>query len=259
MLPSRLHERLDTRLFGRRLYYYPETKSTNTVALGLSRLGEKEGTVVVADFQIAGKGRLDHVWLSPFGKDLLFSVILQPKGAPESVLAITLAFSGAIAVALTELLAVHVGVKWPNDLVSGGGKIGGILAEGSSSATGNRLVVGTGINVNSNASDFPADIGPMVSSCRSLSGRMWDRADVFAVVLEAMESQYERFQREGFAVLRQQYERNLVLKGRRVSCQSGGESITGTVDGVNDDGSLRLVTDAGESRTLYSEELRLEQ
>jgi BirA family biotin operon repressor/biotin-[acetyl-CoA-carboxylase] ligase len=215
---------------------------------------------VVADYQSRGRGRHDHVWTSRPGEDLLFSVVLRPEGPPGSMLPITLVISAAASAALSGTLGTGVGVKWPNDLIAGGGKIGGVLAEGWSVPGGtSRVVVGVGVNVNSTGESFPEEFREDASSCRTVSGREWDRAAVLAGLLHAMEESYERFLREGFAGLRAGYEDALVLLGRRVSFVCGDERVTAVVDGVNAEGALRVRSDRRDRTIdLYSEEVRLE-
>jgi len=260
LLPSAVKERLKTRRFGRRIYYYPQTDSTNRVALELARLGESEGTLVVTDFQTEGRGRQDHTWSSAAGKDLLFTLVLRPEQSPRFNLPITLVFSSAVSGVLSDSMGQELGVKWPNDIIAPRGKIGGILAEGSAvPGHPSFVVVGTGINVNSDETNFPAELQGLVASCRTLTGRSWDRAAVLADVLEAMEARYDRFRRDGFPAVRAQYEQALTTTGRLVSIEREGVRLTGTVDGVNDDGALRLSpTGGGEPLVVYNEEVRLE-
>jgi BirA family biotin operon repressor/biotin-[acetyl-CoA-carboxylase] ligase len=182
-LPADVRRRLATAYLGRRYYYYPETDSTNDVALALAAAGEAEGTVV-ADYQRRGRGRRSHTWSSPAGKDLLFSIVFRPEGDARHALPVTLAVATAISVTLTKCLDVDVLVKWPNDVVTRAGKIAGILAESASS--GGRLthaVVGVGVNVNTNEQDFAGDLHGRAASCRTLSGVEWDRADLLADLL----------------------------------------------------------------------------
>jgi BirA family biotin operon repressor/biotin-[acetyl-CoA-carboxylase] ligase len=261
LLPARVKMRLTANRFGRRVYYYPEIDSTNRAAMDLARRGESEGTVVVTDFQTAGKGRLDHTWSSPPGKDLLFSIVLRPEGPPAALLPVTLVLSGAAAAVLSVVLEEDVGVKWPNDLIARGGKIGGVLALAEVSqppARGAIVVAGIGVNVNSDDEDFPAEIRGRATSLLALSGKRWDRAGVLARLLESLEAQYDVFQREGFDALRTEYESRLVVLGKRVSFERAGIRTEGVVAGVNDDGALRVdVTDENEPSLLYNEEIRL--
>ena len=258
-LPADLARYLATARLGRRVYFYPETDSTNDVALELARGGEPEGTIVVADYQRRGRGRRGHAWASPPGRDVLCSLILRPEGDARSALAVTLAIATAISVALSKLLDADFFVKWPNDVVCRTGKIAGILAE--SAGSGGRVehvVVGMGINVNSDVADWPDDVRSAAASCRTLTGSPWDRALVLADVLGTVEAYYDRFRREGFGPLASAYEARLWQMGRAVSFEPSGERsgarVTGVVTGVARDGALRVRRDADAAVVdLYNE------
>jgi BirA family biotin operon repressor/biotin-[acetyl-CoA-carboxylase] ligase len=253
-----LTELLSARRFGRRVYYYPETDSTNRVAVELIRRGEAEGCLVVADYQTAGRGRLDRVWTSPPGRDLLFTLILRPDTGPVGALPLTLVIALAAAGHLSEVTGSDIGVKWPNDIVIGGAKLGGILAEKPSLPDGaTALAVGIGINVNSRPDDFPPAYRDRAVSCSSLSGAAHDRADVLAGLLGAMENLYDRFCAEGFSGIRPQYENRLLMRGERVTFERGHTRYEGLVEGVENDGALR-VRPEGKNTTpllLYGEEV----
>jgi BirA family biotin operon repressor/biotin-[acetyl-CoA-carboxylase] ligase len=257
LLPSRVRGYLRTQRFGGRLFYYPDTDSTNRAALSLARAGEPSGTVVVADHQSKGRGRLDHEWSSRAGEDLLYSIILRPGSPPPDLLPITLVFSNAVSTELSGLLGEVVSVEWPNDMVTQGGKIGGILAEGTVASSGDSfLVVGVGLNVNSRFESFSDALRPRVATCRTVTGRTWDRAELLAIVLGAMERDYTRFLSGGFAAMRAQYEHKLVFLGRRVSFVHRDRQVVATVEGVEDDGALRVVAeDTNQRMKLYSEEV----
>ncbi len=254
-LPAELQRYLVTDRLGRRVYLYPETDSTNDVALALARSGEPEGTLVVTDHQRRGRGRRSHTWTSPPGKDILGSLILRPPCETREVLAVTLVVATGIAVALSRLLDADHRVKWPNDVLSPGGKIAGILAESSVSAGRvEYVVVGFGINVNSESRDWPEAWRASASSCRLLNGVPWDRALVLADVLGTVEAWYDRFRRDGFAPLMGAYEQRLVQLGRAVAFERGGERWTGVATGVATDGALRVQLDRdGSTVDLYGE------
>lgn len=254
-LPAELARHLATARLGRRVYFYPETDSSNEVALALARAGEPEGTLVVTDHQRAGRGRRGHAWMSPAGRDILCSLILRPDADARAALAVTLAVANSVAVALSKLLDTDILVKWPNDVVSAAGKLAGILAE--SAAAGGRVeyvVVGIGINVNSLAADRPEALGAVAASCRSLTGSAWDRAFVLADVLGTIEAYYDRFRREGFGPLVGAYEARLAQMHRAVAFERAGARTTGVVVGVARDGALRVRPDGGGAvLELYTE------
>lgn len=254
-LPADLARHLATARLGRRMYFFPETDSTNDVALDLARAGEPEGTLVVTDHQRRGRGRRGHLWTSAPGRDVLCSLILRPEADARGALAVTLAIATAIAVALTKLLDADLFVKWPNDVLSADGKIAGILAE--SAGSGGRVdhvVAGMGINVNSDAGDWPAQFRPAAVSCRSLTGSIWDRALVLADVLGTIEAYYDRFRREGFGPLASAYEARLWQMEKAVAFERADARATGVVMGVARDGALMVRLDAdGAVVALYNE------
>jgi BirA family biotin operon repressor/biotin-[acetyl-CoA-carboxylase] ligase len=257
ILPSAVKSGLETRSFGHRLYYLPFTGSTNDVASALAKRGEPEGTVVLTDYQTGGRGRFDRKWDSPPGKNLLFSMILRPRGARVSdFLGVTLVFSLVTAELLEDLLGMEVGVKWPNDVVSGTRKICGILAEGSSGKGGvDYVVVGMGINVNMEASDFPPELEGRAVSCAMLLGAPVRRAQLLADLLSRLEEAYDGFAEEGFAPFHERYSGKLVVMGKEVSFRRGDAVSAGRVAAVEDDGSLVVVAGGGRRIRLYDEEI----
>lgn len=255
LLPADIRRGLETTWLGRRIYYVCEVDSTNRLAAELARGGEAHGTMVITDYQTAGRGRHDRRWLSPPGRDLVFSLILRPGLPSSELLPITLAFSLQIADALTSLLGSSFLVKWPNDVMSPAGKIGGILAESSSKA-GRALyvVVGIGINVNLSPDEISEKLPLPAASCYSLTGTEWDRVAVLDAVLHDLESAYDRFTAKGFATLIEPYNARHALHGGTVEFERAGKTIRATVAGVRDDGGL-TVNVGSDTVVLYDEEI----
>jgi BirA family biotin operon repressor/biotin-[acetyl-CoA-carboxylase] ligase len=255
LLPGEIRRRLRTRGFGRRVYYLTEVDSTNRLAAELARSGEPHGSIVVADHQTSGKGRRDRRWESPPGRNLLFSLILRPEGSARDVLPATLAFGLSIARALSRILVMETGVKWPNDVEIGGRKIAGMLSE--SSTRGERtafLVVGSGVNVNARAEEFGAEYRDRACSCYTLTGREWDRAAMLAAVLLEMEESYDGFVRGGFSSILESYKKSMGILGKRIRFERRGEPATGVASDVAPDGGLVVETQDG-TTTLYEEEI----
>ena len=253
-LPADIQRGLATARLGRRIYFHPEIESTNDAALELARAGEPEGTVVIADYQSAGRGRRGQAWTSPPHRNLLMSVILRPATDARGALPVTLVASMSISVVLSKLLDLEVSVKWPNDVVCEGAKIAGLLAESSASVSGvAHVVVGIGINVNARAEDFPASMAYPAASCLTLTGTEWDRAHIAADVLGTIEAYYDRFLRDGFGPLRSAYEARLLNLGKLVSFERNGARVAGHVRGVALDGALRVEPDSGGEMLLYTE------
>jgi BirA family biotin operon repressor/biotin-[acetyl-CoA-carboxylase] ligase len=251
LLPRRLQEGLTTRRLGRRLIVLPTVGSTNDLALELARAGEPEGAVVLADHQRRGRGRTGRRWESPPGKNLLFSVILRPPGSPRQVLPITLVSGLVLAEALERWVDRTVQLRWPNDLLVDGRKLGGLLAEASARPEGlDFLVLGIGININAEEGDFPEALRGDVTSCRMERGEPVPRDAVWRDLVRALEEGIDAFAERGFSAFREAYRRRSVLWGRRVRCAVGGEEMDGWVVGLGGDGELIVETD-GRERTLW--------
>ncbi len=208
------------------------TSSTNTVALDAAAAGEPEGFVVVADHQTAGRGRLGRTWVAPPGTALLASVLLRPPPAAAH-LAVS-ALSCAAAAACERTAGVVPALKWPNDLLVGDRKLGGVLAE----TVGNlaAVVVGIGINVHVPA-DRPAGIEGLAVDLDAVAGRRVARPDLLDALLMELARRYD-----DLGAVMDEYRGRCATLGQRVRVEQLRGSVTGTAAAIADDGSL-LVDD----------------
>jgi len=221
------------------------TDSTNRVAMEMAENGAKHGTVVVADAQTAGRGRMGRRWESPAGKNLYVSLLLRPSVPAVDATRLALVAGVALADAV-EAVGVPAALKWPNDLYCGGRKAAGILAEMASDPGGVRhVVIGVGLNVNAEEGDFPADLRGAATSLRICAGRAFRRIDVLARLLDAFGVRYAEFIGGGFAALRDGWDRRDFLRGRRVLLRWRGGEGWGTADGLDPAGALRFLPDGG--------------
>ena len=210
------------------------TASTNADA----RLG-RPLDVFVAEYQTAGRGRLDHRWHAARGENLTFSVVLDAAGVPPAE---TATFPLVVALAVVDAVRPLAGrsgadlrVKWPNDVLAGGRKLCGILCE----LNGDCIIAGIGLNVNQ--SEFPDEIAGRATSLRLLAGAPLDREAVLARVVKSVGAYYARWRRGGFASMRGEYDEADCLKGSFVSVSStDGDAapISGICGGIAEDGSL---------------------
>ena len=236
-----------------RIHHKAETESTNLDA----RAG-RHGDVFTADFQSAGRGRLDHKWLSPKGANLMMSAVLSVGGLdPELVATLPLVAGLAVAQALKMILSSPaVSLKWPNDVLVGGKKIAGILCE----RRGDEVIVGIGVNVNQTA--FPPEIAGRATSLAialgaAARGHGVEIVRVRDLVLEELGRLYACWRREGFAAVHPGIAAIDFLKGREVSVrQTDGDSapVTGVSNGIMPDGAL----DVGGIR-IYAGEAHVEK
>lgn len=261
MDPSVIAAHLCTRLLGRRIVYMHETGSTNDQAKVLARSSClcPEGTVVLAERQTKGKGRLDRGWHSPPG-GIYMSVILRPAIAPEEVPGLSLVAGYAVALTLRKDLGLPARIKWPNDVHIEGRKAAGILSE---MAVGTEhpdrpevsyAVLGTGINANVNTRDFPDEIREQTASLKEELGHALDRNPLIASVLNNLEPAYEDFVRKGLEKILPELSSLLTYVNEPVILKSRApgdrREVTGIFLGVDKEG--RAVIEAGSQKRAYS-------
>jgi BirA family biotin operon repressor/biotin-[acetyl-CoA-carboxylase] ligase len=241
-------------IFGDEMVMLPRVGSTNDVAKEMAVDGAPEGTVVVADEQTAGRGRLGRRWLAPPGTCLLCSILFRPQLSPDQANRLTMLCAMAAADAIEQVSGLTMALKWPNDLVvesydaRSWRKLAGILTE--TGMTGKQLdfvVVGIGLNVNVPPDALP-DLDPNATSILAQIGHEVSRASLLAALLEHIEARYERF-RSGESP-RDEWAERLATLGQRVKVVTGDDVLTGVADSVDENGALLLRTDDGERRRL---------
>jgi BirA family biotin operon repressor/biotin-[acetyl-CoA-carboxylase] ligase len=234
-----LFSRLPENAIWSRFEYFPVTDSTNARAMELAEKGASHGTVVCADEQTAGRGRLGRKWDSPPGLNLYLTVILRPRIAPMIAPRLTLVAAVALAQAVEDAAGLSCSLKWPNDLYIGGRKAAGILAEMAADPdTVRHVAIGVGLNVNGVEADFPEALRDKATSIRMESGRRIFRMDILAAFLSRLEAAYLDFLAGGFEALLPEWKRRSLLDGRRVLLRNGDASAWGTAIGVAEDGVL---------------------
>ena len=247
---------LRTSIMGSRVDFFQNTTSTMDQARQAAMEGAPEGTLALAEEQSRGRGRFERVWVSPPGVNILASLVLRPSVQASSQL--SMMASLALANVLRKLIptASAVSIKWPNDVLVGGRKIGGILIESSVGEEGSVgfSIVGMGVNVNFDPTDHP-EIRDIATSLRLELGQPYSRVDLLAAILDEMESLYAHIN-EGGSV-RDQWAPLLETVGRRIQVTSGGAVYEGFAQGVDDDGSLLLRHDDGSIQTLPAGEVSL--
>ncbi|RED58726.1 biotin--[acetyl-CoA-carboxylase] ligase [Cohnella phaseoli] len=260
--PSRLTlqellPKLRTTSFGRRLTLLDVTDSTQNELRKLAEQGAPEGTLVIAEQQTNGRGRMGRSWVSPAGKGIWMSLLLRPPVplplAPQLTLLAAVALSRAIA---QQLPMLEIGIKWPNDLLVGGKKISGILLE--SAAEDERLsyvVVGLGISANLDVEDYPEGLMDKAISLKIASGATVDRSELIAAVLEQFEQLYKLYLEQGFAPIRTLWEARSVTLGKQTELYTPQGTVVGLPRGLDDMGGLRVELPDGSTRTVYSAEV----
>lgn len=243
------------RWVGSRLDVYREVDSTNVVAERLAQRGAPEGTLVVADAQRAGRGRLGRSFFSPGRHSVYLSLLLRPRMAPEHIHQHVFVAALAVAESIAAYLpsSVPLEIKWPNDLLLAGRKTSGINLPAQ--LEGNRvisLVLGIGVNVNVPEDEFPADLRPIATSLLIAGGRPVDRVSFTETLLGQLEAGLERLRREGFARVLDRWKKYFRMQGERVRVGGPGvsEQVEGVVEGVDAEGALLVRSDRALERIL---------
>ncbi len=243
--------------FWRKVAYLPTTGSTNDVAKDLAARGAAEGTVVVADQQTAGRGRLGRRWLAPPATCLLCSLLFRPVLSLAQANRLTMLSSLAAADAVREVAGLRVSLKWPNDLIvpPTWKKLSGVLTEtGMVGAQLDFVVVGIGVNVNVPPEALP-DLDPNATSILAETGRVVDRLTLLTAFLAEVERRYEAL-RAG-ANPRQEWAGRLATLGRSVKATTSDGVFTGVAESVDEDGALLLRAPGGALRRLVAGDVTL--
>ncbi|NLY42752.1 MAG: biotin--[acetyl-CoA-carboxylase] ligase [Clostridiaceae bacterium] len=257
IVPEEIRMRLSSQFFGKNILYYDTVASTNTIAKKEAAEGCEEGTIVIAEGQTSGRGRLGRKWVSPPRSGIWMSIILRPDILPEQAPFMTMLASLATVHAIENVAGVHAGIKWPNDIVLESKKVCGILTEMSAEIGHvNYIVVGIGINVNINKSDFSEEIKGMATSLSSVTGRDIDRNELIVKLLENFEQAYMKMRdKDARKMMINEYKGYCVTLGRRVKVNLKEEVIEGTAVDVADDGQLVVRTDDGIKHRILSGEV----
>ena len=241
-----IHSTLSTTWLGRRIELFDCLPSTNREAAQFAQAEVEHGTVVVADSQTAGRGRLSRTWFSPPGANLYCSIILRVMRPPERLTEwlswLPLISALAAAEAIEQVSSIHVSVKWPNDLLISERKVGGILCE---SGTGSRSdpfqIIGIGINVNVDHEDWPADLLDSATSIWQERKIVVDRNRLLAQLLIELEQCVDELAIHGTDRIALAYSQRCSTIGHTIQATlATGAVLIGLAEGVGQDGSLRV-------------------
>lgn len=253
-----LRRRLTTRWLASTLEVKATTGSTNSDAAALARRGALHGSVVLADEQTAGKGRLGRTWESARGVNLYLSVVLRPRIVPAQAPQLSLVSAVAVAAAL-ERARVDARIKWPNDVLVNGRKLCGILTEIEAEADRvSFVVVGIGVNLNSGREHFPPELHDRATSVWMETGRKVDRLAFLCDLLSELEEGFDDFTRGGFEMLRARWEARSSMTGRSVRIAGVGETVEGICAGIDGDGALLVDEDDGRRRRVLAGDVTLQ-
>ncbi|MBF0138522.1 MAG: biotin--[acetyl-CoA-carboxylase] ligase [Magnetococcus sp. DMHC-1] len=236
-----------------RYHYLVEVGSTNEDVVTRARAGAPEGTVVVAESQTRGRGRLGRSWVSPPGVNLCFSILLRPRMNPGRTFQLTLLAGLALAETIREAGFADVAIKWPNDLLLRGRKLAGILTEMSAEMDQvHHVVVGVGLNVHATTALFPPELQATAISLADICAESGSlvaspvpllRRHLLVGFLKRFETWYHQYQEEGFGVVRNAWLAMARIQERRVKVNLIKEQFTGVAQDMDADGFLLVRRD----------------
>jgi len=253
LLKDEITYKLDTRAFGQKVISYAAVGSTNDTAFSLAEQGAVEGTLVVAEKQTKGRGRLGRIWVSQEG-GIYASLILRPEMAPSSAGLITLMAAVGIVRAIQELTGLEAQVKWPNDILIHGKKVCGILTEMSAEQDRVKFcVLGFGINVSQPANALPA----AAVSLAKASGAGVRRVDVVRHALVSLEQVYDLLRQQRFAELLAAWKGHSATLGQRVKVHNHNRVLEGVAQDLDEGGALLVRDDSGKMHRVVSGDVSL--
>jgi BirA family biotin operon repressor/biotin-[acetyl-CoA-carboxylase] ligase len=254
LLPQLIRPRLRTRIIGRNLYHFYDVDSTNSFASRLLAHGRNvsEGTVIIAEAQTAGRGRLGRIWMSQREAGIYFSMVLFPKAPPSLAPLFTLATAVAMHNAVERYSGLDIDIKWPNDLLVGQKKFCGILSEIQAEVDLVKMMI-IGVGLNANHEQMPEEIAGRATSLRMASGHIQSRIEILLEFLEEFENIYMDFERKGPRSIIDQWTRfSSFANGRRIEIHDGVRKLGGVTRGLNALGALRIEQKDGQIQEVYS-------
>ena len=251
LIEAEIAKDLGTALVGKKIICYDAVDSTNLVLKQLAHEGAEDGTVVVADSQGTGRGRMERHFFSPPGKGIWVSILLRPTFLPQDAPKCTLMAAVAVARAM-ERFGLRAAIKWPNDIIHEGRKLVGILTEMSAEMDRvDYVVIGIGINVNIAREDFPEELRDTATSLMQMKGTPLPRVAFLQELLRAVDVLYQEVQREGFAPVLAAWRKYAVTLGQTVRVIGpAGEEFEGVAADIDADGALFVDTATGRRRVL---------
>jgi BirA family biotin operon repressor/biotin-[acetyl-CoA-carboxylase] ligase len=255
LVPSLIHAELGESEIGHSIIHHFRTDSTNTVALNLAQKGAAHGTVVVAEEQTAGRGRLGRTWYSEKSSGIYVSIILRPPFSPTAAPILTLMAGVATQRALSATTGLSVDIRWPNDLLVNGKKVAGLLTE-MNAELGRLHAVVLGIGINVNHREMPGELKPVATSLRIESQRSWSRVQIFIALLKELERHYHLLLEKGSPAIAERWAAvSTYAHGKRIRIVTVEAESLATTVGLDPSGALRVRYDDGHEEALVAGEV----
>jgi len=256
---AKIKSHLKKSIFGKYIYHLPEIDSTNSYAQRLAYEGAPEGTIIITDFQTEGRGRQNHKWESSKESNILMSLILRPSVKIDRVIKITLATADILISSLENILQKsdfdhnRFTVKWPNDILANGKKIGGVLTESSlREKEVIFVIVGLGLNVNQDISDLSSEARGIATSLYHETNEKFNREAIVAEIISSYEKKYLYLEKTNYSEVVGDWKKRCACDGQAIAVETHAGTETGYYIGVNDDGALIYRTENGMEKELIS-------
>lgn len=255
LVPSLIRPELGEGEIGRRIVHYFRIDSTNTVALRMAAAGAAEGTVILAEEQTAGRGRLGRTWYSEKSSGIYASIILKPNLTPAVAPVLTLMAGVAAQAAIARTTGLNPDIRWPNDLLLNGKKLCGILTEMSAEVDRiHAVVIGIGINVNHR--EIPEELRLIATSLRLEGGKVYSRLQILVALLREIEHHYHILRDDGpAAIISRWTAASSYARGKRIRVAAGGTHFEAVTVGLEPHGALRVRHDDGREESLVAAEI----
>jgi BirA family transcriptional regulator, biotin operon repressor / biotin---[acetyl-CoA-carboxylase] ligase len=252
LTPDLIRQQIKGSLFEKKIHHYFRTDSTNRVAMELGSAGEPEGTVILAEEQTAGRGRAGRSWHSERAAGIYVTLLLRPKISPVLAPLLTMIAGLSAHAAIQAQTGLQLDLKWPNDLLLDGKKMGGILTEMHAETSMVKFVI-VGIGINVNQETFQGELGGIATSLRAATGKKQSRLDLLARLLREFETDYNRFLREGAKSATERFTSvSSYARGKRVWVTNGNESFAGVTAGLSPEGLLQVQREDGAQVTVLA-------
>ncbi|WP_423798939.1 biotin--[acetyl-CoA-carboxylase] ligase [Neobacillus sp. SAB-20_R2A] len=249
---------LTTEFIGKNIHYEETVESTQKIAHRLSSENVPEGTVVIAEEQISGRGRMNRPWHSPKYTGIWMSLILRPNIPLTKAPQLTLLTAVAIVQAIEEVTSLNPEIKWPNDILLNGKKITGILTEMQAEADQiHSIIIGMGLNVNQTKDDFPPELQNIASSLLIEKGDALSRASIIRSIFTHFEKLYLLFLEKGFYPIKLLWEGYAISIGKMIKARTLTGVIEGKALGITDEGVLKIEDASGVIHHVYSADIEL--
>jgi BirA family biotin operon repressor/biotin-[acetyl-CoA-carboxylase] ligase len=265
IVPSEITDYLNTELIGREILYVKEIDSTNNYAKRIAHEGCKDGTVIIAEKQTSGRGRLGRTWESYEGKGIWMSIILKPDIPPQAIQLITLAASVSVVNAIKNVTGIDTGIKWPNDIILEGRKLCGILTEMSSELDRiNFVVIGIGINVSQDVENFSEELRNRAISLKdyiisSNKEILFTRNMIVGKLLTEIEKYYNLILKGRTREIIQDWKKHSIIQGKEVVVSGRDGDFTGIAEDLTKEGKLVVRSFDGTTKLILSGEISLKK